>query len=451
MTLTTTQTLPPAYVTGIGEQFSDYFMGGHYEGPSGSQTFVPDPITGSPFYADPNQMYGGSYDPTTGGFTGIGSGTAATPSDWFISGMDPMQTTAQGIAQGLPGYAQPTSGLGGYQSYLDSADAMQTAASGLMGSVDPVTGAYTAGPMAGGTAIGNAAAAANLGSLAAISGQGAADPYLQAAASGLGTAGATTAGASAYQGPNAYQQFMSPYQQQVIDATMAEYDTQAQEAQAALGASAGNAYGGGRFGVAQGQLAADQGSQRALLQAQLLSQGFGQAQGQANTAFGQQLGMGAQQAGQAAQQLGIGQQAMNQATGNVGLYGTASGMQQGVGGSQQGFLGNQLGMYNQQGTQGLGLGSFGQQGMGNLLNTYTTMGQQNQLYNQAILDQQQALAQGIQLAPAQTMGNLGQFLSAAYGTPSSTVYQQTPNPSTLQTLLGAGVGLGGILGAMRGG
>jgi len=89
--------------------------------------------------------------------------------------------------------------------------------------------------------------------------------------------------------------------------------------------------------------------------------------------------------------------------------------------------------------------------MGNLLNTYTTMGQQNQLYNQAILDQQQALAQGIQLAPAQTMGNLGQFLSAAYGTPSSTVYQQTPNPSTLQTLLGAGVGLGGILGAMRGG
>ena len=28
-------------------------------------------------------------------------------------------------------------------------------------------------------------------------------------------------------GPNAYQQFMSPYQQDVIDATMSEYDTQA--------------------------------------------------------------------------------------------------------------------------------------------------------------------------------------------------------------------------------
>jgi hypothetical protein len=428
-----TQQLPPGYVTGIGEQFSNYFQGGYY-GPEQNTglPFQATPISGSPFYADPTQMYGSagaSFDPT-------GPGANA---NWYVANQDQLTTDAQNIATG--GQDAPTDGLGQYQGYLTDANTNLTSAQNLL----------DAGYNTGSAAMGNAADAANLGSLAALSGQGAADPYMAAAASGLGTAGATTAGAAGYQGPNAYQQFMSPYQQQVMDATMAEYDTQAQEAQAALGASAGNAYGGGRFGVAQGQLAADQGTQRALLQAQLLNQGFGQAQTQANQAFGQQIGMGAQQAGQAAQQLGIGQQAMNQATGNVGLYGTASGMQQGVGGSQQGFLGNQLGMYNQQGTQGLGLGSFGQQGMGNLLNTYTTMGQQNQLYNQAILDQQQALAQGIQLAPAQTMGNLGQFLSAAYGTPSSTVYQQTPNPSTLQTLLGAGVGLGGILGAMRGG
>ena len=31
----------------------------------------------------------------------------------------------------------------------------------------------------------------------------------------------------AMSGPNAYQQFMSPYQQDVIDATMSEYDKQA--------------------------------------------------------------------------------------------------------------------------------------------------------------------------------------------------------------------------------
>tara|TARA_R110002051_G_scaffold45677_3_gene92114 strand:- start:69 stop:1412 length:1344 start_codon:yes stop_codon:yes gene_type:complete len=442
-----TQQLPPGYVSGIGEQFSNYFQGGYYGaenkhlGEDGEPLpFQETPISGSPFYADPTQMYGAagaSFDPT---------GPDANQ-NWYVAGQDPLTTTAQKIAQGTT--SAPTTGLGSYQNYLNNANVMQNAATGLLGTTGP-DGSFIPNAMAGATAMGNAADAANLGSLAAISGQGSANPYMTAAGTGLGTAAATTAGASNYQGANAYEQFMSPYQQQVMDATMSEYDTQAQEAQAALGASAGNAYGGGRFGVAQGQMAADQGSQRALLQAQLLNQGFSQAQGQANQAFGQQLNMGAQQAGQAAQQLGIGQQAMNQATGNVGLYGTAAGMQQNIGGAQQGLLGNQLGMYNQQGNQGLGLGSFGQQGMNNLMNTYTTMGQQNQLYNQAINDQQQALAQGIQLAPAQTMGNMGQFLSAAYGTPSSTVYQQTPNPSTLQTLLGAGIGLGGIMGAMKG-
>lgn len=447
MAITTTQTLPPAYIAGMGEQFSDYFMGGHYEGPNQTD-WVADPISGpdgSPFFADPNQMFGGSYDPSTGGFTGIGGG-ATTPSDWFVSGMDPMQTTAQGIAQGDT--LAPTGGLGQYQDYLADANAIQTAGSGLLGSFDPSTGAYTAGPMAGGTAISNAASGANLGSLAAMAGQGAADPYIQAAGTGLGTAGATTAGAAGYQGANAYQQFMSPFQQQVLDATLAEYDTHAQQQQATLGASAGNAYGGGRFGVAQGQLAADQGSQRALLQAQLLSQGFGQAQGQANTAFGQQLGMGAQQANQAAAQLGIGQQALGQATGNVGLYGSAAGMQGQVGGQQQNMLGNQLSQLGALQNQGMTQGQFATTGLGNLLNTYTTMGQQNQLQSQATQDQLASIMSGIQMAPTQTMGNLGQFLAAAYGTPSSTTYQQTPDPSTLQTLLGGGIGLAGIIGAM---
>ena len=70
-------------------------------------------------------------------------------------------------------------------------------------------------------------------------------------------------------------------------------------------------------------------------------------------------------------------------------------------------------------------------------------------YAKSIQDQMAALMSGIQLAPAQTMGNLGQYLSAAYGSPSSTTYQQSPSPSTLQTLLGGGVGLAGIIGALR--
>ena len=228
---------------------------------------------------------------------------------------------------------------------------------------------------------------------------------------------------------------MSPYQQQVMDATMAQYDQDAAEASAMFGASAGNAYGGGRFGVAEGQLAADTANQRAMLQGTLLNQGFMQSQGLANQAVQNQINMG--------------QTALGNALQNVGLYGQTAGMQGALSGQQQGQLQNQLGMLSGLGSQGLNVGNFGQTGIGNLLDTYTTMGQQNQLYNQAIQDQMAALMSGIQLAPTQTMGNLGQFLAAAYGTPSSTTYQQSPAPSTLQTLLGGGIGLAGIVGAMR--
>jgi hypothetical protein len=400
-----TQQLPPGYVTAIGENFSQYFQGNN-------------PITGSPFYADPNQMYGNEAN------------------NYFVAAQDALTTGAQGIAQGTQ--AAPTGGLGQYQDYLTDANTLGGSAQGLLNT----------NIGAGSTSLQNAADTANLGSLAAISGQGAADPYMAAASTGLTGAGQTTQGALSYQGPDAYQQFMSPYQQQVMDATMAEYDNQAAIQQSQLGASAGNAYGGSRVGVAQSQLASDSSRNRAMLQASLLNQGYMQSQGLANQAFQNQLGMGAQQAGQAGQQLGIGSQAMNQATGNVGLYGTAGAAQQGVSGAQQGQLANQLGMYNQQANQAMGVGQYGLTGLGNLLDTYTTMGQQNTIYNQAGLDQQQAIAQGLQLAPAQTMGNLGQYLSAAYGTPSSTVYQQTPDPSTLQTLLGAGLGLGGIMGSL---
>ena len=228
---------------------------------------------------------------------------------------------------------------------------------------------------------------------------------------------------------------MSPYQQQVMDATLAQYDQDAAEAAAQFGASAGSAYGGGRFGVAEGQLAADTANQRALLQANLLNQGFMQSNQLANQAIQNQINMG--------------QTALGNALQNVGLFGQAAGMQGALSGQQQGLQAAQLANLTGVGNQALNIGGFGQTGIGNLLNTFTTMGQQNQLYNQAIQDQLAALATGIQLAPTQTMGNLGQFLSAAYGTPSSTTYQQSPAPSTLQTLLGGGIGLAGIIGALN--
>ena len=57
--------------------------------------------------------------------------------------------------------------------------------------------------------------------------------------------------AGAYSGPTGYQQFTSPYQQDIIDTTMADYDVQAQKGIAGIGqlaAQSGN-LGGGREGV----------------------------------------------------------------------------------------------------------------------------------------------------------------------------------------------------------
>ena len=114
--------------------------------------------------------------------------------------------------------------------------------------------------------------------------------------------------ASAYSGPQAYQQFMSPYQQQVIDTTLTEFDKQRQQALAGQQAQAvaGGAFGGAREGVQRAEYGAQTLQDRAALQAQLLQQGFGQAQQAAQTAFQQQQGLASLQpqlAGQQAQQL----------------------------------------------------------------------------------------------------------------------------------------------------
>ena len=94
--------------------------------------------------------------------------------------------------------------------------------------------------------------------------------------------------AQAYSGPQAYQDFMSPYQQEVIDTTLAEFDRQKQIQQQNLSANAirSGAFGSGREGVQRAEFDALSGMNRAALQAQLLQQGFGQAQTAAGTAFG---------------------------------------------------------------------------------------------------------------------------------------------------------------------
>ena len=99
--------------------------------------------------------------------------------------------------------------------------------------------------------------------------------------------------AAAYTGPTGYQPFMSPYQQDVIDKTLQQYDIQSQKGLAGIGTQAamsGN-LGGGREGVMRAEYQSQSDLNRAMLEAQMLQQGFGQAQQAAQTAYGNQMQM----------------------------------------------------------------------------------------------------------------------------------------------------------------
>ena len=89
------------------------------------------------------------------------------------------------------------------------------------------------------------------------------------AASGVGAYQPFLTQAGAYSGPTGYQSFMSPYQQDVIDATLADFDKQAAKDMTGIGllaAQSGN-LGGGREGV----MRAEQGAQSNLDRAALLA------------------------------------------------------------------------------------------------------------------------------------------------------------------------------------
>jgi len=153
----------------------------------------------------------------------------------------------------------------------------------------------------------------------------------------LGAAQAQSTAQGALSGPTAYQQFMSPYQQDVIDASMSEFDRQSAKGMSGIGqmaAESGN-LGGGREGVMRSEYQSNSDRDRALLNASLLQQGFGQAQGQANTAFSQQgqLFGNQQNLMTGANTLGADQQRMASLVPN--LYGSDVATLQGAGTNQQ--------------------------------------------------------------------------------------------------------------------
>ena len=123
-------------------------------------------------------------------------------------------------------------------------------------------------------------------------------------------AAARAAELGALTGPDAFKQFMSPYQQEVIDTTLAEFDRQQAIADTALRDQAiqRGAFGGARQGVMAAEAARGAATNRANLQAQLLAQGFQQAQAAAAADLQAEQGLGAYQS-----QLGQAQQAVDQA------------------------------------------------------------------------------------------------------------------------------------------
>jgi hypothetical protein len=211
----------------------------------------------------------------------------------------------------------------------------------------------------------------------------------------LSQAGAYGTAAAGFSGPQGYSDFMSPYQQDVIDATMSEYDTQAAKGITGIGlnaAKSGN-LGGGREGVMRSEYQSDSDMKRAQLQAQLLNQGFNQAQGQANTAFGQQ------------QQLGADQQRMASLVPN--LYGSDVATLQGA-------------------------------------------GQNQQLQAQNVLDQQREANRMAAYEPYERLGYLGAGMGNVMGGAMGQYQSQvTPNKSPLEQAVGiAALGLGAYKGKM---
>lgn len=370
MAITKTQTLPPYYVQKLGEQFATFATGAK-------------PITESPFYVDPSS------------FTG----------QKFVAKQDQITKDAQDLR----------GGLGDYTQFLDQAKDLTGIAQQQV--VDPITGQLMDAPSA--AALGQAGTAIDAGLAAAQAGQGASDPF--------------TAAAQQFVGPQAFQQFMSPYQQQVIDATMAQMQQDAAQQQAQLGAAAGNAFGGSRFGVAQGELAAQNILNQASMAADLRQQGFTQANTLAQQNF--------------ANQLALGNQAMNQASQNVGLMNQAGSAQQGLAQAQDQAFANQLSQLGGLSAAQQQLGEYGTTMLGNQINALSQIGTQNQAFQQALLDASKAEAQQKALAKQQGLGFLGQIMGGALGAPGGTVFQTTPDPSTAQTLLGGGIGLLGILGS----
>ena len=125
----------------------------------------------------------------------------------------------------------------------------------------------------------------------AATGVGAYAPYMTGAQAATGfdpSGGITAAGYQAALAP-----FETPYQQDVLDTTIAEFNRQRDIQQQAISDAAVGVggYGGGRHGVAEAEFMSQTARDRAAIEANIRQQGFTQAQQAMNLAYGQQTGL----------------------------------------------------------------------------------------------------------------------------------------------------------------
>ena len=230
----------------------------------------------------------------------------------------------------------------------------------------------------------------------AATGLGSFQPFLTKAGTAADAATGLT-GTGAGTGAGSIQSYMSPYQQDVIDTTLTEFDrqTQAQQAQqSARALGVPGAFGGGREGVLQAEFLANQARNRAGIQANLLQQGFKEAAARRQQDFANQQAIATQQAT--------------------------------LGGGLQNLVQQQIS----------GLGRLG--GI-----------QQSQ--QQAIEDAARQTAQTQAYEPYQRLGTYGTGVAQLIsGYPGQTQIAQTPQASPLQTALGLGAGIAGIYGGLTG-
>ena len=385
--------------------------------------------------------------------------TAATAAPLDTSKFAPSvagQTALQQQATALTG-----TGIGSYQPFLTAAQQAGTAAgTGL-------TAAQTGLGMAGteltgaGTTLGTAgtqlgAAQSALGTAGTT--LGGVSPFISAAGTGLGTAAGLT-GTGAGTGTGSIASYMSPYQQQVIDTSLAEFDRQAAARQQAISdqAVALGGFGGGREGVLQSEYQTQSDRNRAQLQAQLQAQGFSQAQAARQADLQNQMMLSQGQLGLGQAQLGLGQAQASQAGQSAGMAGQRAALAQ----AQAGFAGQRGAMAGQQAglaQSQLGLGQY-QTGLGGALQGFQgtdiaragQVGAADQAQAQAVLGAQQEANRLAAYEPLERLGIFGQGVTGLMGGyPAQYQFTSQPNPSPLAQALGIGSTLGGIYGNIRG-